>query len=104
MSIVDGYFEFRIGHDGKGIGSGWHLDKVVIDAPKLGKKWVFPCGRWLDENEGDCKIECELEPIETNTEEYQPCLFCFFLIKKKYLSKFLLLKSLIMKLLFTQVI
>jgi hypothetical protein len=73
----------RIGHDGKGIGSGWHLEKVVIDAPKLGKKWIFSCGRWLDTGEADGKLEVELEPIETNTEEYDKCKN-FGLIIKKY--------------------
>ena len=35
---------------------------MVIDAPNLGKKWVFPCDRWLDRGEDDGKIEIELEP------------------------------------------
>ena len=65
--------KIKIGHDGSGVGSGWHLEKVMIDAPKLGKKWVFPCGRWLDKGEDDGKIERELEPLEMDTEEYRPC-------------------------------
>jgi hypothetical protein len=67
------FSSFRIGHDGSGPGAGWHLEKVVIDAPKLGKKWVFPCGRWFDTNEDDHQIERELEPLDLNTEEYIPC-------------------------------
>jgi hypothetical protein len=47
----------KIGHDGKGLGAGWHLDKVEIDAPSQGKRWVFPCGRWLDKSEDDGAIE-----------------------------------------------
>jgi hypothetical protein len=39
----------------------------------LGKKWIFSCGRWLDTGEADGKLEVELEPIETNTEEYDKC-------------------------------
>jgi hypothetical protein len=39
----------------------------------LGKKWIFSCGRWLDTDEADGKLEVELEPIETNTEEYDKC-------------------------------
>ena len=46
---------------------------MVIDAPNLGKKWVFPCDRWLDRGEDDGKIEIELEPMVTNTEEYRKC-------------------------------
>jgi hypothetical protein len=29
----------RIGHDGRGPGAGWHLKEIIIDAPRLGKKW-----------------------------------------------------------------
>ena len=68
--------KIRIGHDGTGMGSGWHLKEVIIDAPKLGRKWKFPCGRWLDKHEDDGKIERELLPKEVLAEEYSPCL-CF---------------------------
>lgn len=67
--------KIKIGHDGKGLGSGWHLKEVIIDAPKLGKKWRFPCNRWLDKSEDDGKIERELEPLEMSSEEYTPCKF-----------------------------
>ncbi len=40
---------------------------------KLGKKWRFPCNRWLDTTEDDGKIERELEPQELASEEYTPC-------------------------------
>ncbi|XP_071954737.1 lipoxygenase homology domain-containing protein 1-like [Antedon mediterranea] len=63
--------KIRIGHDNKGGFAGWMLDKVVIDAPSLGKKWEFPCGRWLDKGEDDGQIERELFPITTRTEEYE---------------------------------
>ncbi|XP_078590348.1 lipoxygenase homology domain-containing protein 1-like isoform X2 [Branchiostoma floridae x Branchiostoma japonicum] len=50
-----------IGHDGHGLGSGWHLDKVVIkESPNAEEKYTFPCGRWLDENEDDKLTEREL--------------------------------------------
>lgn len=70
--------KIKIGHDGKGIGSGWHLKEVIIDAPKLGKKLRFPCNRWLDVNEADGKIECDLTPLEMSTEDYTPCNNFFF--------------------------
>lgn len=73
-SDVGALRKIRIGHDGTGFGSGWHLDKVVIDVPKLGKRYTFPCGRWLDSNEDDRKIERDLEPSELNNEEYVPCI------------------------------
>ena len=65
--------KIKIGHDGRGFGAGWHLKEVVIDAPKLGKKWRFPCGRWLDKNEDDGKTERELTPMDMSFEEYTPC-------------------------------
>ncbi len=52
---------------------GWHLKEVIIDAPKLGKKWRFPCDRWLDSAEDDGKTERELEPSNLASEEYTPC-------------------------------
>ena len=37
-----------IGHDGKGFGSGWYLDKVVIHNPvNEAKQWDIPCTRWV---------------------------------------------------------
>ena len=56
------------------------LDKVEIDAPALGKRWYFPCGRWLDKGEDDGQIERELFPVETRTEEYQKRKNMFFLV------------------------
>lgn len=47
-SDVGNIRKIKIGHDGKGLGSGWHLKEVIIDAPKLGKKLKFPCSRWLE--------------------------------------------------------
>ena len=65
--------KIRIGHDGRGAGAGWHLKEVVVDAPKLGRKWRFPCNRWLDKSEDDGKIERDLEPQQMSTEDYTPC-------------------------------
>ena len=64
--------KIKIGHDSSGPGSGWHLKEVIIDAPKLGKRWKFSCGRWLDKNEEDRKTEVELYPNDVSYEEYNP--------------------------------
>ncbi|QDZ21292.1 hypothetical protein A3770_05p38100 [Chloropicon primus] len=37
-----------IGHDGKGWGSGWHLNYVVVINKSTGVGAKFPCGLWLD--------------------------------------------------------
>ncbi|KAL5006870.1 hypothetical protein ScPMuIL_015676 [Solemya velum] len=66
--------KIRIGHDNAGGGAAWHLDKVVIDAPSLGKNWTFPCSRWLAKDEDDGQIEREIYPQELSTEEYVPCI------------------------------
>jgi len=61
---------FRIGHDNAGFRPDWLLERVEIDVPKLGEKWVFPCGKWLSTSKGDCELEVELYPKETATEVY----------------------------------
>lgn len=68
-----GLTDFRIGHDNAGGGAAWFLDKVVIDAPSLGKAWTFPCSRWLSKKEDDGLIERELFPQELATEIYDKC-------------------------------
>ncbi|XP_012940880.1 lipoxygenase homology domain-containing protein 1 [Aplysia californica] len=66
--------KIKIGHDNKGGGGAWFLDKVVIDAPSLGKTWVFQCGHWLSDSDEDRLLERELFPQELATEEYVPCI------------------------------
>ncbi|KAL4660900.1 lipoxygenase homology domain-containing protein 1-like [Arapaima gigas] len=61
-----------IGHDNAGGSSGWFLDWVEVDAPSLGKKLRFPCGRWLDKGEDDGAIVRVLYPAELQTELYTP--------------------------------
>ena len=56
----------RIGHDGKGFGAGWYLDEVTVEVPSRGEIMVFPCHRWLAEDEDDGKIERELYPSQKN--------------------------------------
>uniref|UniRef100_U3IT73 Lipoxygenase homology PLAT domains 1 n=1 Tax=Anas platyrhynchos platyrhynchos TaxID=8840 RepID=U3IT73_ANAPP len=49
-----------IGHDNCGVSSGWYCEKVVVYCPFTGIEQTFPCGKWLDEDEGDGLIEREL--------------------------------------------
>ena len=59
-----------IGHDNSGTlhhqlthlgaNAGWFLDKVAVYDPSLPGDVEFPCGRWLDVNKDDGKIEREL--------------------------------------------
>ena len=68
----------RISHDNKGSAAGWFLDDVTVDIPSRGDHVVFPCHRWLADDEDDGKIERELYPgqqIHTNASEC--CYFIF---------------------------
>lgn len=46
---------------------------MEIDAPSLGQKLRFPCGRWLDGGEDDGAIVRVLFPNPLQTEFYTPC-------------------------------
>ncbi|CAF5099834.1 unnamed protein product, partial [Rotaria sp. Silwood1] len=54
-----------IGHNGKKFGAGWFLDWIEIDIPIRQEHYRFNCNRWLDEKEGDGKIEVDLTPSDT---------------------------------------
>jgi len=64
---------YRIGHDNAGGGGAWYLDRVEIDCPHLGRKWIFPHSRWIATDQDDRQLERELFPQEMATEEYNPC-------------------------------
>ncbi|XP_063067192.1 lipoxygenase homology domain-containing protein 1-like [Engraulis encrasicolus] len=64
--------KLRIGHDNSGGSPGWFLDWVEVDAPSLGEKLVFPCGRWLDRGKEDGAIFRDLHPNPLQTETYTP--------------------------------
>ncbi|MEQ2279977.1 hypothetical protein AMECASPLE_014829, partial [Ameca splendens] len=55
----------RIGHNGKGSGCGWFLDKVIVreEGKAEAKALEFLCNRWLDRNEDDGQITRELVPF-----------------------------------------
>ena len=59
----------RIGHDGKGFGAGWYLDEVTVEVPSHGELMVFPCHRWLAEDEDDGKIERDYLNQHNNIEQ-----------------------------------
>ncbi|KAK5871016.1 hypothetical protein PBY51_003919 [Eleginops maclovinus] len=62
----------RIGHDGKGGGCGWFLDKVIVreDGQAEAQAIEFPCNRWLDRNEDDGQIVRELVPFSDGQRLY----------------------------------
>uniref|UniRef100_A0A4W6CCD9 Lipoxygenase homology PLAT domains 1 n=1 Tax=Lates calcarifer TaxID=8187 RepID=A0A4W6CCD9_LATCA len=62
----------RIGHDGKGGGCGWFLDKVIVREEGQAEAHAveFPCNRWLDRNEDDGQIVRELVPLSDGQRLY----------------------------------
>ncbi|XP_056274884.1 lipoxygenase homology domain-containing protein 1 isoform X1 [Pseudoliparis swirei] len=62
----------RIGHDGKGGGCGWFLDKVIVreEGQAGADAEEFPCNRWLDRNEDDGQIVRELVPFSDGQRLY----------------------------------
>ena len=68
----------RISHDNKGSAAGWFLDDVTVDIPSRGDHVVFPCHRWLADDEDDGKIERELYPgQQIHTSASKCCFFMF---------------------------
>ncbi|KAL2092882.1 hypothetical protein ACEWY4_012680 [Coilia grayii] len=62
----------RIGHDGRGGGCGWFLDKVLVREEGMteSEAVVFPCNRWLDRGEDDGQIVRELVPCSDGQQLY----------------------------------
>ncbi len=59
--MINGFiFHCSIGHDNAGLGGAWYLDRVEIEVPSLGKKWLATCEKWLSKKKGDGLIEREI--------------------------------------------
>ncbi|XP_069323942.1 lipoxygenase homology domain-containing protein 1 [Eulemur rufifrons] len=58
----------RIRHDGKGAGSGWYLDRVLVreEGQPESDNVEFPCLRWLDKDKDDGQLVRELLPSDSN--------------------------------------
>ena len=54
--------KIRIRHNNTGVGAGWMLDHVRIVDEASGAESVFPCGRWLADDEDDNQITRDLLP------------------------------------------
>ncbi|XP_075440426.1 oxygen-regulated protein 1 isoform X2 [Ascaphus truei] len=63
--------KIQISHDGTKPGSGWFLDKIIIQYTEdgNGQEVVFLCNRWLDEYQEDGKTEMELFVSEIENKE-----------------------------------
>ncbi|KAG5195720.1 hypothetical protein JEQ12_012015 [Ovis aries] len=58
----------RIRHDGKGSGSGWFLERVLVreEGQPESDNVEFPCFRWLDKDKDDGQLVRELLPSDSN--------------------------------------
>ncbi|XP_006891751.1 PREDICTED: lipoxygenase homology domain-containing protein 1 isoform X2 [Elephantulus edwardii] len=58
----------RIRHDGKGGGSGWYLERVLVreEGQPESDNVEFPCLRWLDKDKDDGQLVRELLPSDSN--------------------------------------
>ncbi|XP_042637316.1 lipoxygenase homology domain-containing protein 1 [Orycteropus afer afer] len=58
----------RIRHDGKGGGSGWYLEQVLVreEGQPESDNMEFPCFRWLDKDKDDGQLVRELLPSNSN--------------------------------------
>ena len=57
--------KLRVGHDAVGLGSGWHLERIIVH-DCLGHTYFFPCDQWLDTGIHNSKkqINRELVPLD----------------------------------------
>ena len=58
-------YKIRVGHDDKGFGSDWHLDKVVMIQQQTKVAYEFPCAKWLSKSKDDRKVVRELPVSQT---------------------------------------
>nr|XP_055180138.1 lipoxygenase homology domain-containing protein 1 isoform X2 [Nyctereutes procyonoides] len=58
----------RIRHDGKGGGSGWFLERILVreEGQPESDNVEFPCLRWLDKDKDDGQLVRELLPSDSN--------------------------------------
>jgi hypothetical protein len=79
--VGDQIEKLRVGHDNKGFGSDWHLDKVEVrrmnttdsldssGAAKGTTTFTFVCGKWLAKGKDDGTIVRELVPTKIEEEQ-----------------------------------
>uniref|UniRef100_A0A672RND8 Lipoxygenase homology domains 1a n=1 Tax=Sinocyclocheilus grahami TaxID=75366 RepID=A0A672RND8_SINGR len=82
LELLSPLSRVTIGHDNAGISCGWYCEKVTVYCPFTGLEQVFPCGRWLDEDDGDGLVERELYEMVSLRQKKQKkfpwSLKCFF--------------------------
>ena len=62
----------ELSHSGYGPDSGWFVKEVEVDVPTSGKKYFFPCNRWLSQNKEDGKVVRVLSASDDQLVTYKP--------------------------------
>ncbi len=52
--------QLRVGHDNKGLGAAWHLDRIELRCLATETFYTFVAQRWLATSEGDRQTVIEL--------------------------------------------
>lgn len=55
-----------------GADDGWFVKEVEVDVPTSGKKYFFPCNRWLAQNKEDGKVVRVLSASDDQLITYRP--------------------------------
>jgi len=53
---LDDLTSLDISHDNSGDGPGWYLERIEVEELATGRRWIFPCQRWLATDEDDGQI------------------------------------------------
>lgn len=70
--------KIELSNNAYGADSGWFVKEVEVDVPTSGKKYFFPCNRWLSQNKEDGKVVRVLSAADNQLVTYKPRkLFCF---------------------------
>ena len=64
--------KIELGHNGYGPNSGWFVKEVEVDVPTSGKKFFFPCNRWLAQDKEDGKVVRVLSASDDMMVTYKP--------------------------------
>ncbi len=46
LPLTGNILAIKIGHDGSGVGSAWHLAYVIVECPDTAKKYYFYADAW----------------------------------------------------------
>ena len=57
--------QVHIENSGRREDQGWWLDHIAVKEATSGKKWLFPCNKWLSLHHGDCATQRTLLPKQS---------------------------------------